>query len=81
MSHLAAIAFGVAVIVARLPASEETAQPQPLTTTCQCITVTCSNGGMSPACVATCPAQAVCSCAYCTDRGRIISGQNSCYCQ
>lgn len=79
MSHLAATALNVALIVAGLPASEEIAQP--LTTTCQCITVTCSNGGMSPACVATCPGQAVCSCAYCTDRGRIISGQNSCYCQ
>jgi hypothetical protein len=45
--------------------------------------VTCGNGSTSAACQATCPGQAVCSCASCTGGGKssYLAGQNSCFCQ
>ncbi|HEY1697457.1 MAG TPA: hypothetical protein VGG39_35085 [Polyangiaceae bacterium] len=56
---------------------------EPLSTSCQCFAVTCSNGSTSAACQVTCTGQAVCSCASCTRAGSssYLAGQNSCICQ
>jgi hypothetical protein len=83
MHHLVTLAVVVACALVGLPTAASDPAPAPLATSCQCPTVTCGNGSMSPACQVSCPGNAVCACAYCMAGSRgssSISGQNSCMC-
>jgi hypothetical protein len=84
MRYLASVALVLLFGVAWVAPGSATAT-DPLTTSCQCFALVCTNGSTAVPCQATCPGTAVCTCASCipvgSGKGTYASGPNSCYCQ
>lgn len=85
MSLLATLGLTLTLLAGALSATPDPGETAatPLSTSCQCASVTCGNGSTSPACQVSCSGLAVCSCASCVagSRASSISGQNACICQ